>query len=84
MSAVAWSVVYSYGILDAIKLALFMILRDYLSTGIVVATILWCGNISSHILGLLSDTQVHRKSALISTSIPFHARRLIRGMGLRL
>ncbi|KAF9005277.1 UNC-50 [Hymenopellis radicata] len=41
VSAVAWSVVYSYGVLDAIKLALFMILRDYLLTGIIIATILW-------------------------------------------
>lgn len=41
MSAVAWAVVYSYSFLETIQLALFMIVRDYLLTGIVVATILW-------------------------------------------
>ncbi|KII91286.1 hypothetical protein PLICRDRAFT_38019 [Plicaturopsis crispa FD-325 SS-3] len=41
VSAVAWSVVYSYSIRRAIELALLMILRDYLLTGAVVATIFW-------------------------------------------
>jgi len=38
---VAWAVVYSYSIIETIELAFFMIVRDYLLTGIVVATILW-------------------------------------------
>ena len=33
--------VYSYGLVDCIKLALLMILRDFLLVGIVVATIFW-------------------------------------------
>lgn len=37
----AWAVVYSYSIFETIELAVFMIVRDYLLTGIVVATILW-------------------------------------------
>lgn len=41
MSAVAWSVVYSYSVFEALRLAVFMIVRDYLLTGIVIATILW-------------------------------------------
>ncbi|RDB30395.1 Protein unc-50 [Hypsizygus marmoreus] len=41
VSAVAWAVVYSYSIFETIQLAFFMILRDYLLTGIVIATILW-------------------------------------------
>ncbi|OCH88399.1 UNC-50-like protein [Obba rivulosa] len=41
VAAVAWSVVYSYTPLQAIQLALVMIIRDYLLVGIVVATILW-------------------------------------------
>lgn len=41
VSAVAWSVVYSYGLLQTIELALLMILRDYLLVGIVIATLLW-------------------------------------------
>lgn len=41
VSAVAWSVVYSYSPFECIKLALLMILRDYLFVGVIVATILW-------------------------------------------
>ncbi|OSX63754.1 hypothetical protein POSPLADRAFT_1139493, partial [Postia placenta MAD-698-R-SB12] len=41
VSAIAWSVVYSYSPLQAVKLALFMILRDFLLVGAVIATILW-------------------------------------------
>ncbi|KAI0784120.1 UNC-50-like protein [Abortiporus biennis] len=41
VSAIAWSVVYSYSPLQAIRLALLMIFRDYLLVGIIIATILW-------------------------------------------
>ncbi|KAF5383113.1 hypothetical protein D9615_005058 [Tricholomella constricta] len=41
VSAIAWAVVYQYSIFETIELAFFMIVRDYLLTGIVVATILW-------------------------------------------
>ncbi|KAJ7598508.1 UNC-50 [Mycena floridula] len=41
VAAVAWSVVYSFSVGEAIKLAIFMILRDYLLSGIVIASILW-------------------------------------------
>jgi len=41
VSAVAWAVVYSYSFLETIQLAFFMILRDYLLSGMVIATILW-------------------------------------------
>ena len=41
MSAVAWGVVYSYNIGDMLGIALMMVLRDFLLSGIVVATILW-------------------------------------------
>ncbi|KAJ4466988.1 UNC-50 [Lentinula aciculospora] len=41
VSAITWSFAYSYTVRQAFKLALFMILRDYLLTGIVVATVLW-------------------------------------------
>jgi len=41
VSAVAWSVVYSYSPLEFVKLALLMILRDYLCVGAIVATTLW-------------------------------------------
>ena len=41
VAAVAWSVVYSYGLVGCFKLALLMILRDFLLVGVVVATIFW-------------------------------------------
>ncbi|KAI0360332.1 UNC-50-like protein [Trametes cingulata] len=41
VSAIAWSVVYSYGFWKAIELAIVMILRDFLLFGCVVATIIW-------------------------------------------
>jgi len=41
VSAIAWAVVYSYSIFDTIKLTVLMILRDYLLSGIIIASILW-------------------------------------------
>ncbi|KAG5353426.1 hypothetical protein C0989_006944 [Termitomyces sp. Mn162] len=41
VAAVAWAVVYSYNIFDTLKLAFLMILRDYLFSGFIMATILW-------------------------------------------
>ncbi|PFH47717.1 hypothetical protein AMATHDRAFT_67054 [Amanita thiersii Skay4041] len=41
VSAIAWAVVYSYSVAQAAKLAILMILRDYLLSGMIVASILW-------------------------------------------
>ncbi|KAJ3760387.1 UNC-50 [Lentinula raphanica] len=41
VSAVLWSFAYSYSPHQALRLALYMIFRDYLMTGLVVATVLW-------------------------------------------
>ena len=41
VSAIAWGVVYSYSIVEMITLAVLMVLRDFLLSGFVVATILW-------------------------------------------
>jgi len=41
VSAVIWSVVYSYTPLEALRLAFLMIFRDFLLCGAVIATILW-------------------------------------------
>ncbi|KAI0674652.1 UNC-50-like protein [Trametes maxima] len=41
VSAVAWSVVYSFSFGRALELAFVMILRDFFLTGSVVATIIW-------------------------------------------
>ncbi|KAI0938370.1 hypothetical protein AcV5_000065 [Taiwanofungus camphoratus] len=41
VSAIAWSLVYSYTPYRALQLVFLMIFRDYLLVGIVVATILW-------------------------------------------
>ncbi|KAJ6616502.1 UNC-50 [Mycena sp. CBHHK59/15] len=41
VSALAWSLIYSLSVLQALRLALFMILRDFLLSGVVISTILW-------------------------------------------
>jgi hypothetical protein len=41
VSAVAWSVVYSYGPMQIITTVGAMILRDFFLCGFVVSTILW-------------------------------------------
>lgn len=41
VSAVIWSIVWSYSPWEAIWLAFLMILRDFLATGLCVASILW-------------------------------------------
>ena len=38
-----WSAVYSYTLLDAVKLAFIMILRDFLFVGVITATLLRYG-----------------------------------------
>ena len=41
VSAVAWGVVYSYSVPEILNVALLMIFRDFLVSGIVIATLLW-------------------------------------------
>ncbi|KAI0318797.1 UNC-50-like protein [Amylostereum chailletii] len=41
VSAIAWSVVWSYGVVAAVRLAFLMIFRDFLLVGIVSATVIW-------------------------------------------
>ncbi|KAJ7718696.1 UNC-50 [Mycena maculata] len=41
VAAVAWSLVYSLSLWQALELALLMILRDFLLSGIIISTILW-------------------------------------------
>lgn len=40
-AALAWSVVWSYGLYDAIRLVLLMLSRDFLLAGVFSATLLW-------------------------------------------
>lgn len=57
VAAVAWSVVYSYSIAGCFKLALLMILRDFLLAGMVVATIFW---LVSHMVYALRQLKMFR------------------------
>ncbi|CEL62791.1 Protein unc-50 homolog OS=Homo sapiens GN=UNC50 PE=1 SV=2 [Rhizoctonia solani AG-1 IB] len=41
VSAVAWGLVYSFSPFEIIKLALLMVIRDFVLSGAVVATIVW-------------------------------------------
>ncbi|KAL9709826.1 hypothetical protein Ac2012v2_006880 [Leucoagaricus gongylophorus] len=40
-AAIAWGIVYKIGLWATLSLVLFMILRDFLLSGIIIATILW-------------------------------------------
>jgi UNC-50 family len=40
-AAIAWSVVWSYGLYDAIRLVFLMVFRDFLLVGVISATVLW-------------------------------------------
>lgn len=83
VSAIAWSVVYAYGPLQAIQLALLMILRDYLLVGIVVATILWYVHGRCVIHGFLMRKQVLLQSSPAISSIARDTSRFVGRMGLR-
>ncbi|KAG7097820.1 hypothetical protein E1B28_005138 [Marasmius oreades] len=54
VAAVAWSLVYSYSFSQTLELIFFMIVRDFLLSGIVVATILWL--LSNRLLVQLTPT----------------------------
>jgi len=41
VAALAWGIVYRVGLWATLSLVLFMILRDFLLSGIIVATVLW-------------------------------------------
>jgi hypothetical protein len=41
VSAIAWGVVYSYSVQEILNIALLMIFRDFLVSGVVIATLLW-------------------------------------------
>ena len=40
-AALAWSVIWSYGLYDAIRLVFLMVSRDFLLVGVISATLLW-------------------------------------------
>ncbi|KAF9003340.1 UNC-50-like protein [Cyathus striatus] len=41
VSAILWGVVYSYGITGTLTLAFLMIVRDFLLSGVLIATLIW-------------------------------------------
>ncbi|KAJ7484390.1 UNC-50 [Mycena latifolia] len=41
VSAVAWSLVYSLSLLQMLELALLMVFRDFLLSGVIISTVLW-------------------------------------------
>ena len=41
VSAMAWGVVYSYSVPEILNIAFLMIFRDFLVSGVVIATLLW-------------------------------------------
>ena len=49
VTAIAWGIIYSRDIWSIVKLAVTMILRDFLLSGIVISTILWYFQVNPHI-----------------------------------
>ncbi|KAK1216103.1 hypothetical protein PQX77_021281 [Marasmius sp. AFHP31] len=47
VAAIAWSLVYSFSFFEAFELIILMITRDFLLSGIVVATVIWCATLAS-------------------------------------
>ena len=41
VAAIAWSIVWSYDLYDAIRLVFLMVFRDFLLVGVILATLLW-------------------------------------------
>ena len=75
VSAVAWSVVYSYGIWGAIELAILMIVRDYLLVGALIATTLWYESYNMWMTFRNSDHQVFLQPGSSLPSVTLNARR---------
>ena len=73
MSAIAWSVVYSYSVWEALQLALLMIFRDYLLVGIVVATILWYDSHHLIVISTLMTSPCRAFSNRVLVSPPSHS-----------
>lgn len=40
-AALAWSIVWSYGLYDTIRSVFLMVSRDFLLVGVISATIMW-------------------------------------------
>ena len=65
--------VYSYSIFETIELAFFMIVRDYLLTGVVIATILWFGLFYLAGVSLLAELFFRFTSNRLLLSPPSHS-----------
>jgi hypothetical protein len=47
-AALAWSVIWSYGLYETVRLVFLMIFRDFLLVGVISATLLWWGFHARH------------------------------------
>lgn len=82
VSAIIWGVVYSYSLQGYVTLAFTMILRDFLLSGIIVATIIWYTYIFKSLAVRLTHLQVFCKPAVIVASVTFDSGGLKGRMGL--
>lgn len=73
VAAVAWSVVYSLSITQAVELALLMIFRDFVLSGIFVATLLWYGSILLGAMHRLTTFKGFFEQAFAFAAITLHA-----------
>jgi UNC-50 family len=83
VAALAWSVVYSYGLVDCFKLAVLMILRDFLLVGIIVATIFWLVSHAGQPLRLIEPVQGILEQCPARPSITLNCGRFQGRVGIR-
>jgi len=69
VSAAAWSFVHSYSTLEIVKVAVLMILRDFLAVGAVIATCLWF--ISNRLLLQPANTHNSEESSQVEWAYAF-------------
>ncbi|KAF9259136.1 UNC-50-like protein [Marasmius fiardii PR-910] len=67
VAAVAWALVYKYSFFETLELMFLMITRDFLLSGLVVATILWF--LSNRLLVPLTPTSHYTHSSASETRV---------------
>ena len=73
VSAIAWGIIYSRDIWSIINLAVTMILRDFLLSGIVISTIIWYFQVNLHIFTSLRSHHVRFTANRLLLSPPSHS-----------
>lgn len=73
VSAIAWGIIYSRDIWSIVNLAVIMILRDFLLSGMVISTIIWYFQVKPHIFSGLRSHHVRFTANRLLLSPPSHS-----------